>query len=112
MQLARVTTDDGLLADPHVQVGLVAGRRRPAHLALHTRLLLAKEYATTGARIPAERAVAMGLANHVVADPLAEAMPCAKRIAGLPRQAAESSKRPCGRMPLTTGHTGGADAGS
>jgi enoyl-CoA hydratase/carnithine racemase len=54
----------------------------------------------------------MGLANHVVADPLAEAMACAKRIEGLPRQAAESTKRLCGRTPLTTGHAGGAGAGS
>jgi hypothetical protein len=29
----------------------------------------------------------------VVADPLAEATACAKRIAGLPRQAAESTER-------------------
>ena len=58
-----------------------------------TALLLAKDYALTGARIPAGQAVAPGLANHVVADPLAEATACAKRIAGLPRQAAESTKR-------------------
>ncbi len=35
----------------------------------------------------------MGLANHVVADPLTDALACAKRIAGLPRQAVESTKR-------------------
>jgi enoyl-CoA hydratase len=81
------------LADPHVQVGLVAADGGPLTWPLHTSLLLAKEYALTGARIPAEKAVAMGLANHVVADPLAEAMACAKRIAGLPRQAVESTKR-------------------
>ncbi|MER6617511.1 hypothetical protein [Streptomyces xantholiticus] len=57
---------------------------------------------------PAERAVAKGLANHVVADPLA----CAKRIAGLPRQAAESTERLCGRARLTSGHADGAGAGS
>ncbi|MEU1274321.1 hypothetical protein [Streptomyces sp. NPDC005799] len=60
---------------------------------LHTSLLPAKEYALTDARIPAEKAVALGPANHVAADPLAEATACAKRIAGLPRQAAESTKR-------------------
>ncbi|MGI5460318.1 enoyl-CoA hydratase/isomerase family protein [Streptomyces sp. CA-249302] len=81
------------LADPHVQVGLVAADGGPLTWPLHTSLLLAKEYALTGARIPAEKAVALGLANHVVADPLAEATACAKRIAGLPRQAAESTKR-------------------
>lgn len=81
------------LADPHVQVGLVAADGGPLTWPLHTSLLLAKEYALTGARIPAQRAVEMGLANHVVADPLADALACAKRIAGLPRQAVESTKR-------------------
>lgn len=81
------------LADPHVQVGLVAADGGPLTWPLHTSLLLAKEYALTGARIPAQRAVEMGLANHVTADPLAEALACAKRIAGLPRQAVESTKR-------------------
>jgi enoyl-CoA hydratase/carnithine racemase len=81
------------LADPHVQVGLVAADGGPLTWPLHTSLLLAKEYALTGARIPAQRAVEMGLANHVAADPVAEASACAKRIAGLPRQAVESTKR-------------------
>lgn len=81
------------LADPHVQVGLVAADGGPLTWPLHTSLLLAKEYALTGARIPAERAVQMGLANHVAADPLAEALACAKKIAALPRQAVESTKR-------------------
>ena len=81
------------LADPHVQIGLVAADGGPLTWPLHTSLLLAKEYALTGARIPAARAAAIGLANHVVADPLTEAVACAKRIATLPRQAVESTKR-------------------
>ena len=81
------------LADPHVQIGLVAADGGPLTWPLHTSLLLAKEYAFTGARISAPRAAEMGLANHVVADPLSEALACAKRIAGLPRQAVESTKR-------------------
>jgi enoyl-CoA hydratase/carnithine racemase len=81
------------LADPHVQVGLVAADGGPLTWPLHTSLLLAKEYALTGARIPAARAVETGLANHVADDPVAEALACAKRIAGLPRQAVESTKR-------------------
>ncbi|MBW8482665.1 enoyl-CoA hydratase/isomerase family protein [Actinomadura parmotrematis] len=85
--------EDAYLADPHVRVGLVAADGGPLTWPLHTSLLLAKEYALTGARITAERAVAMGLANHVVADPLAEALACAGRIAELPRQAVESTKR-------------------
>ncbi|MGD0554407.1 MAG: enoyl-CoA hydratase/isomerase family protein [Streptosporangiaceae bacterium] len=85
--------EDAYLKDPHVQVGLVAADGGPLTWPLHTSLHLAKEYALTGARIPGERALAMGLANHVVADPLAEATACAQRIAGLPRQAVESTKR-------------------
>lgn len=81
------------LADPHVQVGLVAADGGPLTWPLHTSLLLAKEYALTGARIPAAKAVELGLANHVVADPLAEATACAKRMIELPRQAVESTKR-------------------
>jgi enoyl-CoA hydratase len=81
------------LADPHVQVGLVAADGGPLTWPLHTSLLFAKEYALTGARIPALRAVEMGLANHVVADPVAEATACAQRMAELPRQAVESTKR-------------------
>jgi enoyl-CoA hydratase/carnithine racemase len=81
------------LADPHVQIGLVAADGGPLTWPLHTSLLFAKEYALTGARIPAARAVEMGLANHVAADPLTDALACAKRVAGLPRQAVESTKR-------------------
>ncbi|MDT7719528.1 MAG: enoyl-CoA hydratase, partial [Mycobacterium sp.] len=51
------------------------------------------EYALTGTRIPAERAVELGLANHVAADPVAEAVKCAKKILELPQQAVESTKR-------------------
>jgi enoyl-CoA hydratase len=85
--------ESAYLADPHVSIGLVAADGGPLTWPLHTSLLWAKEYALTGARIPASRALEMGLANHVVADPLAEAMTCARRIAGLPRQAVESTKR-------------------
>ncbi|OHV39074.1 MULTISPECIES: enoyl-CoA hydratase/isomerase family protein [Pseudofrankia] len=81
------------LLDPHVQVGLVAADGGPLTWPLHTSLHWAKEYALTGAKIPAERALQMGLANHIVADPFAEALECAKKIAGLPRQAVESTKR-------------------
>jgi enoyl-CoA hydratase/carnithine racemase len=81
------------LADPHVQVGLVAADGGPLTWPLQMSLLLAKEYALTGARISADRAAELGLANHVADDPLAEAISCAKRIAELPRQAVESTKR-------------------
>jgi enoyl-CoA hydratase/carnithine racemase len=55
--------ESAYLADPHVQIGLVAADGGPLTWPLHTSLLLAKEYALTGARIPAARAVEMGLAT-------------------------------------------------
>ncbi|PRC51048.1 enoyl-CoA hydratase, partial [Mycobacterium sp. ITM-2017-0098] len=35
----------------------------------------------------------LGMANHVVEDPLAEAITCAKKIMELPQQALEATKR-------------------
>lgn len=84
---------DAFLADPHVQVGLVAADGGPLTWPLHISLMLAKEYALTGTKIRAERAVELGLANHVAEDPVAEAIACAKRILDLPQQAVESTKR-------------------
>ncbi|OBF20594.1 enoyl-CoA hydratase/isomerase family protein [Mycobacterium kubicae] len=85
--------EDAFLADPHVQVGLVAADGGPLTWPLHISLMLAKEYALTGTKIGAARAVELGLANHVAADPLAEATVCAQRIMTLPQQAVESTKR-------------------
>jgi enoyl-CoA hydratase/carnithine racemase len=83
------------LADPHVTVGLVAADGGPLTWPLHTSLLLAKEYAFTGDRITAERAAEIGLANHVCPDDevLSSALTAAHKIAALPRQAVEATKR-------------------
>ncbi len=83
------------LADPHVLIGLVAADGGPVTWPLLTSLQLAKEYALTGDRIPAERAAAIGLVNHVVPDDevLDQAMACARKIAALPQQAVEDTKR-------------------
>jgi len=83
------------LADPHVLIGLVAADGGPVTWPLLTSLQLAKEYAITGDRIPAERAAAIGLVNHVVPDDevLDQAMACAQKIAALPQQAVEDTKR-------------------
>jgi enoyl-CoA hydratase/carnithine racemase len=83
------------LADPHVALGLVAADGGPVTWPLLTSLQLAKEYALTGDRIPAERAAQMGLVNHVVPDAevVDAAMACAHRIAKLPKQATEDTKR-------------------
>lgn len=83
------------LADPHVALGLVAADGGPVTWPLLTSLQLAKEYALTGDRIPAERAAQMGLVNHVVPDAevLEQALGCARRIATLPKQATQDTKR-------------------
>ena len=87
--------ESAYLADPHVAVGLVAADGGPLTWPLHTSLLLAKEFAFTGDRIPAARAAQIGLANHVCADTevLPSAIAAAHRIAKLPRQAVEATKR-------------------
>lgn len=83
------------LADPHVAIGLVAADGGPITWPLLTSLQLAKEYALTGDRIPAQRAAAIGLVNHVCADDdvLGEALACARRIVKLPQRATEDTKR-------------------
>ena len=85
--------EKAFLADPHVQVGLVAADGGPLVWPMQMSILQAKEYALTGARIPAAKAVELGLANHVVGDPLAEALTAAKKMLELPQKAVESTKR-------------------
>jgi enoyl-CoA hydratase/carnithine racemase len=87
--------ESAYLSDPHVTVGLVAADGGPLTWPLHTSLLLAKEYAFTGDRISAARAAEIGLANHVCPDGevLPAALAAAQKIAGLPRQAVEATKR-------------------
>ena len=83
------------LADPHVLIGLVAADGGPVTWPLLTSLQLAKEYALTGDRIPAERAAQIGLVNHVVPDDevLDQALAAAVKIAALPQGAVEDTKR-------------------
>ena len=87
--------ESAYLADPHVPVGLVAADGGPVTWPLHTSLLLAKEYAFTGDRITASRAAEIGLANHVCPDDevLSAALGAAHKIAALPQQAVEATKR-------------------
>ncbi|MGD0749012.1 MAG: enoyl-CoA hydratase/isomerase family protein, partial [Acidimicrobiales bacterium] len=83
------------LADPHVAIGLVAADGGPVTWPLLISLQLAKEYALTGDRIPATRAAAIGLVNHVCPDGevFDQALACAQRISALPRRAVEDTKR-------------------
>ena len=87
--------ESAYLADPHVLIGLVAADGGPITWPLLTSLMLAKEYALTGDRIPAKRAAEIGLVNHVVPDAevLDAAMACARKVAALPQQAVEDTRR-------------------
>lgn len=83
------------LCDPHVAVGLTAGDGGAPTWPLFMSLMRAKEFLLTGDRIPAEQAVALGLANRVVPDDrlVEDAMAMAQRLAALPPQAVQSTKR-------------------
>ena len=87
--------ESAYLSDPHVPVGLVAADGGPLTWPLHTSLLIAKEYAFTGDKISAARAKEIGLANHVCPDgeALTAALAAARKIAALPKQAVEATKR-------------------
>jgi enoyl-CoA hydratase/carnithine racemase len=86
--------EETFLADPHVTVGLVAGDGSAVTWPFLTSMLRAKEYLLTGERIPAQRAVEFGLANHAVpkAELLSRAGAFAEKVAGLPPQAVQDTK--------------------
>jgi enoyl-CoA hydratase len=88
-------SDRAHLADPHVNIGLVAGDGGAALWPLFTSLLRAKEYLFTGAPIPAEVAVEIGLANRVVPEGelLGEAIALAHKLARQPQRALRDTKR-------------------
>ncbi|MFJ1968166.1 enoyl-CoA hydratase/isomerase family protein [Streptomyces sp. NPDC087903] len=87
--------DDTYLADPHVQVGLVAGDGGALVLPLLVGLTRAKELLFLGDRVSAEDAVRLGVANRAVPRDklLDEAMDLAGRLAALPAQALRETKR-------------------
>ena len=83
------------LADPHVQVGLVAADGGAMVLPLIVGLARARELLFLGSRVGAEEAVRLGLANRVVPGEalLDEAMDLARRLAALPVTALRGTKR-------------------
>jgi enoyl-CoA hydratase/carnithine racemase len=86
--------DTAFLADPHVSVALVAGDGSAVTWPAMTSLLKAKQYLLTGDRIPADDAVALGLANFVVPrdELLDAALAFAHRLADQPPQAVQETK--------------------
>ena len=89
-----LVSDKAFLADPHVQVALVAGDGGAITWPLSVGLLRAKQYLLTGDRISPEVAVELGLATRVVpADSLMdEALALARKVAALPPQAVQDTK--------------------
>jgi len=87
--------ESAFISDPHVAVGLTAADGGAPTWPLLMGLLKAKEYLLTSERIPADQAVAVGLANRVVpdADLMAEAIKLAEKLAAQPPQAVQSTKR-------------------
>ncbi|MFG2129113.1 enoyl-CoA hydratase/isomerase family protein [Streptomyces sp. NPDC048751] len=87
--------DDAHVADPHIQVGLVAGDGGALVLPLLVGLTRAKELLFLGDRVNAEDAVRLGIANRVVPKDklMDEAMDLAGRLAALPTQALRETKR-------------------
>jgi enoyl-CoA hydratase/carnithine racemase len=87
--------EDAFMVDPHVGAGLVAADGGAVLWPLIMSYLKAKEYLLLGERIPAEEAVRLGLANRVVpaGQVLAEATKLAHRLAALPWQAVQETKR-------------------
>lgn len=87
--------ESAFIADTHVSIGLVCGDGGAVFWPLLMGLLRCKEYLLTGDRIPAAKAVELGLANYVVADAdlLTEARKMADKLAAQPRQAIQETKR-------------------
>ncbi|WP_067662620.1 enoyl-CoA hydratase/isomerase family protein [Nocardia miyunensis] len=87
--------ESAYMADPHVGVGLTAADGGAPTWPMLMGMLQAKEYLLTSERIPADRAVALGLANRTVADEalLDEALRTADKLAAQPPQAVQSTKR-------------------
>lgn len=87
--------ESAYLADPHVAVGLTAGDGGAPFWPLTMSIVRAKELLFFGDRVSATKAVEIGLANEAVADAelMKRALSVADRLASLPPQALQSTKR-------------------
>jgi enoyl-CoA hydratase len=90
-----IMSEESYLADTHVLVGLVAGDGGAAFWPILIGLLRAKELLLLGERVLPDEAVRLGLANRVVApaDLQSTALGLAHRLAALPPQAVQDTKR-------------------
>ena len=87
--------ESAFLADTHVSIGLVCGDGGAVFWPLLMGLLKCKEYLLTGDRIPASKALELGLANRVVPDAelMDQAKAFAEKLAAQPPQAIQETKR-------------------
>lgn len=83
------------LCDPHVSIGLTAGDGGALLWPYMISMIRAKEYIYTGARIPAEQAVELGLANRMTTPEtlMEEARALAGKLAAQPARALQTTKR-------------------
>ncbi len=88
-------SEDAFMCDPHVGVGLVAADGGAVLWPLIMSYLKAKEYLLLGERIPGDECVRVGLANRTVpaGQVLEEALKLAHRLAELPWQSVQETKR-------------------
>lgn len=105
-------SEKAYFADPHVAVGLVAGDGGAALWPLLTPIMRSREFLFTGDRIPAEKAVELGLASRTTSatDLPAEARRLAERLAGQPAEALQATKRIV-NMHLSRALSGAVQAG-
>lgn len=105
-------SEKAYLADPHVAVGLVAGDGGAAFWPLLTPIMKSREYLFTGDRIPATKAVELGLASRTTApdELMPEAVRLAERLARQPAHALQATKRVV-NMHLSRALSGAVQAG-
>jgi enoyl-CoA hydratase len=106
-----IASDRALIGDPHVKVGLVAGDGGALIWPQLIGFARAKEFLMTGEMIPADRAFALGLINHVVAhDALDEKVAdIAGKILANPKWAVRWTKT-AANLPLRVLAAQGLDA--
>ncbi|MGI9623840.1 MAG: enoyl-CoA hydratase/isomerase family protein [Acidimicrobiales bacterium] len=89
-----VVSDEALLGDPHITIGLVPGDGGLAVWTLLAGPNRAKEYMMLGTMASAEDALSLGLINHVVPadDVMSTSMGVAERLATGPQVALKGTK--------------------
>lgn len=85
--------ENAYLADPGLEVAPAVDTAALSTWPLDISVMLCEQYALSSMPISAHRAVELGLANHISANPLEHALHCAERILTLPPSVVEGAKR-------------------